>query len=87
MPSIRYISNYYRMTKGEDPMKARPNYSSLQKNGCSRNGCSRPRAAASSGEEELCTAALACSQQCCWRAEDPSTGSSGGHKTVESSGS
>lgn len=48
MPSIRYTSNYYRMTKAEDQMKARPNHSSLQKNRCSRNNCSRPRAAASS---------------------------------------
>lgn len=31
MPSSRYTSNYYRMTKAEDQMKARPNHSSLQR--------------------------------------------------------
>lgn len=37
MPSIRYISSYYRMIKIEDLMKVRPNHSFPQKNGCSRN--------------------------------------------------
>lgn len=48
MPSIRYTSSYERLTKAEGLMKVRSNHSSLQKKGCSRNDCSRCRAAASS---------------------------------------
>lgn len=81
--SIRYTSSYYSMTKVEELMKARPNHSSLQKNGCTGTTVPGPGLVPPQHPElkELCTAAPqhCC---CCWRAGDLSTGSCGGHKAA-----